>query len=367
MEFVYRPIERFFEGTPGRAKKGWLQSSGVGTALKYATFLLVSLFLAHTFLSYFVGVDNLRMWMTRSPLEHPSSFLLVMLVTGAMMFDFAFFREQTCIVACPYGRLQSVLLDRKSLIVSYDRTRGEPRGKTSPRKAHDAGGDISLAVLEEPRVGDCVDCGMCVHTCPTGIDIRDGLQMECIHCAQCIDACDAVMDKLDRPRGLVRYASQAGLAGEKRGFLRARVVLYSLAFVIVSTLFLVMLSKTGVADVTILRGAGRPYYLTPQGEVANDLKVKLVNRLDQPTSFSVTCTYADEGVSIAPPVVTTTHAMPALLEPGESVTIPITLTVGKGAFDERGNRWITLTITSDSAKYPFRKTIRQRLVGPVPQ
>lgn len=217
MEFVYRPIERLLEGSPGRRRKGVLAESGVGKVLKFGAFLVVSLFLAHTFLAYFVGVERLAHWVTRSPLEHPSGFLIVAAVTGLMLFDFGYFREQMCLVACPYGRFQSALLDRSSLIVSYDRKRGEPRGRKT----------VSLPLVDGAGSarGDCVDCGLCVATCPTGIDIREGLQMECVHCAQCIDACDAVMTKLGMPRGLIRYSSQDAIEGKQARFLRPRVVI----------------------------------------------------------------------------------------------------------------------------------------------
>ena len=135
-----------------------------------------------------------------------------------LFLDFTWFREQTCLVACPYGRWQSVLLDQSSLIVAYDVNRGEPRGKPKDNAA-------------VARGGDCVDCNACVLTCPTGIDIRDGLQMECIHCTQCADACDAMMVKVGRPTGLIRYTSQDALAGQVRRLLRPRTVLYPLAFV----------------------------------------------------------------------------------------------------------------------------------------
>ncbi len=180
----------------------------------YFGYLLISMFLAHTFLAYFVGIENLARWVRSSPVEHPAAFVIMAITTGAMMFDFAFFREQTCIVACPYGRFQSVMLDRDSLIVSYDPNRGEPRGKG--RRQRDDG----------TTLGDCIDCGNCVDTCPTGIDIRDGLQLECVACTQCIDACDAVMDKLKKPRGLIRFSSQARIEGQSSRLLRPRVIIY---------------------------------------------------------------------------------------------------------------------------------------------
>ena len=204
LELVFRPIERFFEGAPGKKTKAgaWRRPA------KIAVYVLLAFALAHTFLSYFVGTDALRVWMTRSPLEHPISFLIVAGVTGLMLFDFGFFREQLCIVACPYGRMQSVMLDKDSLIIGYDRLRGEPRGKMRKKPK----GDVHLETVE-PERGDCIDCHMCVTTCPTGIDIRDGLQLECVNCTQCIDACDSIMHKIGKPRGLIRYSSQRMLEG----------------------------------------------------------------------------------------------------------------------------------------------------------
>ena len=147
MEFVFRPIERLFDGPPGAQHRPGRKRTTPRTAAKYAVYLLISAYLAHTFLAYFVGVEALAQWVRRSPLEHPVSFLVMLAVTGLMMFDFAYFREQICIVACPYGRFQSVMLDRDSLIVSYDPRRGEPRGKLADRKSRG-----------RPH-GDCIDCG----------------------------------------------------------------------------------------------------------------------------------------------------------------------------------------------------------------
>src|SRR5690606_33118743 len=205
---------------------------------------------------------------------------LVMFVTGLMMFDFAFFREQMCHIACPYGRFQSVLLDRGSLIVSYDADRGEPRGKK--RKGDDS-------------TGDCVDCSMCVQVCPMGIDIRNGLQMECIHCTQCIDACDAVMSKLGRELGLIGYASQAGReqaaqpqAGPKRWWARPRVLLYPIGILVVFGLFAFNLGSQSSMDVTVLRSLGQPFGVTDDGRVRNSLRIKVVNRSNAPREYAIT-------------------------------------------------------------------------------
>ena len=251
MEFVYRPIERLIEGAPSKKQKVTAATGG-RKVLKFFVFLLVSLFLAHIFLAYFVGIDQLKVWVTRSPFEHPTSFLVMAAVTGLMMFDFGFFREQVCLVACPYGRFQSVMLDRESLIVTYDQKRGEPRGKIKRKKNSD--GDVSLDVVPS---GDCIDCKMCVTTCPTGIDIREGLQMECIGCAQCIDACDSVMDKVGRPRGLIRYSSQAAVEDGKWSLWRPRLFFYPALLVLFVSLFVYTLSTKAEADVTLMRAPGR--------------------------------------------------------------------------------------------------------------
>jgi cytochrome c oxidase accessory protein FixG len=198
----------------------WLIMGGIGlfTAFPVAFsiifpalyFPVLAMLLAHTFLAYFVGTEALAQWLRRSPAEHPTSFLVMAGVSVAMFANFTYFREQTCLVACPYGRMQSVLLDRQSMIVAYDPTRGEPRmkGKVRPVGA-----------------GDCIDCGACVQTCPTGIDIRDGLQMECIHCTQCADACDDIMTRVGKPKGLIRYSSRELLEGHTRHLIRPRTVL----------------------------------------------------------------------------------------------------------------------------------------------
>jgi len=369
MEFLYRPIERFFEGTPGRVKKGFLQGSGAGTFLKYAVFFVISLHLAHTFLSWFVGVDRLWAWSHQSPFEHPGGFLIVLAVTALMMLDFCYFREQICIVACPYGRFQSALLDRSSLIVTYDPQRGEPRGKVG--KATKARTDVALPVVAEFRqavrpiptdapgpveartTGDCVDCGLCVATCPTGIDIRNGLQMECISCTQCIDACDAVMTKLHRPRGLIRYASQAAIEGETRKVFRPRVVIYPAILAIVLGAFVIALSSKGAADITVLRGLGRPYTQLDSGEVSNSLRVKVRNRAGADRSYTIDAAGLD-GARVM------LEAELAPLTPGSAATFPVAVIAPAESF-QSGPRDVTIRVT-DSAGYSKDTTIR--LMGP---
>lgn len=276
MEFVFRPLERLIEGGP-RAQAA-LDARGISArrCLKHVAVLAVSAFLAHTFLAYFVGVQTLARWVTRSPLEHPGAFLVMAGTTALMLLDFGWFREQVCLVACPYGRFQSVLLDRHSLLVAYRTPRGEPRAAGGARRSE-----------PDRAFGDCVDCGACVAACPMGIDVRDGLQMECLHCAQCVDACDAVMDGLRRPRGLVGYGSQAELAGEPRRWIRPRVLLYPVVLLAVWGALAIALVGREDADVTILRVTGAPFTVLPSGEVSNAIRVKIANRTDADRAYLV--------------------------------------------------------------------------------
>lgn len=266
MEFVFRPIERILDGTCGRggAPKTAIQSWRI--LMKYAIYFVVCFYLAHTFLAYFVGVDQLSEWIwRRAPWEHPLGFGVVALVTLAMMFDFCFFREQLCIIACPYGRFQSVLLDRRSWVVAYDKKRGEPRGKNKSSAPH----------------GDCVDCKLCVTTCPTGIDIRDGLQLECINCTQCIDACNAVMHKIGRKPNLIRYSSQANDADESRSTFRPRVILYPTILAVVVSALIFNLATRSTFDAVALRGRGNPYQVSEAGLVKNTFELHLTNRIGE--------------------------------------------------------------------------------------
>jgi cytochrome c oxidase accessory protein FixG len=359
MEFVFRPIERLFTGRAGKGGRPAGTVPGWRTTLMYATCLVLCLHLANTFLAYFVPAEVLNRWITSSPANHPAGFAIVLVVTGLMMFNFAWFREQTCIIACPYGRLQSVLLDRHSLVVSYDAARGEPRGKKKAaghplpvlRESGPATGDSQPTTAS----GDCVDCTMCVQVCPTGIDIRNGLQFECVACAQCIDACDAVMDKVGRPRGLIRYGSQAAMAGERVRVLRPRVVVYSAIVTVLIALLTTLLVTKAPADVTVLRGVGRPFVVVDGGgTVENTLRLKIVNRTDRPQTYTV--------VAAGPAGVRAvmTEADAVSVEGGDAQTRPVRVLAPSAAF-RLGHLDVTLRVTAGDGTTidrPFR------LLGP---
>ncbi len=342
MEFVYRPIERLFEGTAGRGGKSKKAVAGWRTIAKYAVYFLISIYLANTFLAYFIGVEQLGQWVRQSPFSHPVPFLIMAFVTCAMMFDFSVFREQLCIIACPYGRFQSVLLDQNSLIVAYDENRGEPRGKARKKKA---GADL-------PVLGDCVDCGNCVTTCPTGIDIRQGLQMECINCTQCIDACNLVMEKLGRAQNLIRYSSQAHDRGAKGGLLRPRTIIYPLLLTGIAIAFLTVLTNKKTFDAIIFREPGVPHTLADDGRVRNLLRLKLTNRVEEPRTFTITVT-SPEGTSVE------VSEADLSLGPREVQTFHIMVLAPRDVF-VRGRADLELKVESETES----RDLRYRLIGP---
>ena len=341
LEWVFRPIERLFEGSP--AHQLALDRRGGVTwrrLAKWGVYLVLAFVLANTFLSYFVGASRVGHWVRSSPAVHPVGFGVVVVVTAAMFFDFTYFREQTCTFACPYGRLQSVLLDRQSLIVAYDDGRGEPRGKR---------GRLPVA---PQGLGDCVDCGACVQVCPTGIDIRHGLQMECIGCAQCVDACDAVMDKLERPRGLIRYTSHAALAGEKPRLLRARTLIYPVMLAAALVGLLVTLGGRPAADVWLERST-TPYDRLDTGEISTPVKVRLENRSGGPRHY----TLAFEDSS---PSRTAGLQSSYPLAAGQTLLIPFFVLSPAASFDH-GERHARLTVRDDAG---WSRTLPILLLGP---
>ena len=340
MEFVFRPLERLVEGS--RAHTMALDRNGpdVRRLAKHVLSVLVCAFLAHTFLAYFVGVEALATWMTGSPSAHPAAFAVMAVTTALMVANFGWFREQTCLVLCPYGRLQSVLLDRSSLIVAYDPRRGEPRGRLAARRA---GGTW----------GECIDCEACVHTCPTGIDIRDGLQMECIQCTQCIDACHAVAVKRGLGRGLIQYGTQDELAGRPRRLLRPRVVVYPVILLAVWGALGVALARRSPADVTVLRAVGSPYVELPGGEVSNQVRVKIVNRERRDHVYRVAVAGAT-GVQLVAP------ENPVRVGAGGSLTSSMFL-VAPGAAFESGRLEVVLRVDDGAG---FRRDVPCRLLGP---
>lgn len=279
LDHVYRRIERWIDGDAlARKRLAAAPLDGekiLKRTLKHALYVLVSLAITHLFLAYFVSLPELWAMMREQPTAHWGAFAFVFVFAGLLYFNFAWFREQLCIVICPYGRLQSALIDDHSLVIGYDAHRGEPRGKPNP--THPSPTSHS---------GDCVDCLRCVHVCPTGIDIRQGLQLECIGCTACIDACDDVMTRLHRPRGLIRYDSQARLAGGTTRWLRPRTLLYGVLLLAGLTVATWALSTVKPAVIGITRITGAPYFVDAHN-VRNQFLVRLINKRATPVAFRV--------------------------------------------------------------------------------
>lgn len=273
LESIIRPIERLVEGSPSKRRKldesPWNANKIVRKGLKHGAFLAVCGAIGTTFVAYFLGRDGV-MEAQADPLSHPVGTFTFVFITGITFFDFAWFREQTCIVVCPYGRFQSVLLDQNSLGVNYDEKRGEPRAKKGTEGA-----------------GDCVDCKRCVNVCPTGIDIRKGVQMECIQCMACIDACNDVMGKLHRPEGLIRLTSLEALDGKKTRFVRPRVLAYGGALVAVSIALLLTLVQRESIELNLGRQAGAAWAELPDGRVQNAMQLRISNKDNAARSFEL--------------------------------------------------------------------------------
>lgn len=330
LEFVFRPLERLFLGARGSARR---KAPGpVRIALLAACYLLVSAHLANTFVAWFVGASPLTDWIFQSPKHHPAAFATFALVTVGMLFLFGFFREQLCSLVCPYGRFQSVLLDRRSLIVGYDAPRGEPRGRRGT------------------TTGDCVDCSMCVRTCPTGIDIRRGLQLECVQCTQCIDACDAVMTRLGRPTGLIRYGSQDDLERTPPRGTRARIIVYPILLTALVAALIVSLALRTPIALTQLR-VQQQRFAVEGSTVRTPLRLRVDNRTGRDLSLVLDAAAPD---ALAHPV--TVH-----VAANDSVDAEATAISRSDQFKD-GRRTVTLLATGDGIEHSVPVTVLGPLV-----
>lgn len=273
LDHVYRRIERWIEGDSQARRKldqaPWTAGKITKRVVKHGLYAAVATLIAHAFLAYFVSLSRLYNFMHEGPLQHATAFGVVLFLTVVLWFCFGYFREQFCIIICPYGRLQSALTDDDTVTIGYDGIRGEPRGAAGKTE------------------GDCVDCRRCVNVCPTGIDIRDGLQLECIGCAACIDACDDIMVKLNRPKGLVRYDSLTGFSGKKRRVLRPRIYAYSvLGMLGLTALTLVAWLKFSAFTATISRVSGTGYSVDTEG-VRNVFLMRVKNKRGEPAKVGI--------------------------------------------------------------------------------
>jgi cytochrome c oxidase accessory protein FixG len=278
LEMVFRKIEVWIEGEPLVRKKldesTWTQDKIIKKTAKHFLFLLISFLISNTFLAYIIGSDRLISIMTEPIQLHWIGFISICIFTFVFYLVFSQLRELVCIVACPYGRLQGVMLDKNSLVVAYNYIRGEPRGKL---KKED----------NTSKLGDCVDCNLCVAVCPTGIDIRKGTQLECVNCTACIDACDQVMDKIHKPRKLIGFYSEEMISNHHQPTFTLRMKAYSFIIVaMIGVLSYFMLSRKDV-DITLLRAGGMLYQEQPGGYISNLYNAELTNKTAYPMNIEI--------------------------------------------------------------------------------
>ncbi|RKD91413.1 cytochrome c oxidase accessory protein CcoG [Mangrovibacterium diazotrophicum] len=265
MEFLYRPIEYLIDGDRNKQRELARQEMNVPKLLKriakHTIFVFISFFTVLTFLSYIIGWPQVRILLAGWPFQNFAGFLGVAAFTGAHYFVFAWFREQVCSLVCPYGRLQGVMLEQNSIVVAYDYIRGEPRGRG-----------------KNEEKGDCIDCKRCVDVCPTGIDIRNGTQLECINCTACIDACASVMYTVNKPKGLIRYASERSISEKKKEVMNARAIAYSVVLVILLGVASFAFMNRDDVETTIVRTQGTLFQQYGDDALSNLYDLQMINK-----------------------------------------------------------------------------------------
>jgi len=279
MEMLFRKIEFAIEGDAPAQKllnrSPWNSNKIVKKVAKHLAFFLVSFLISNFFLSYIIGMKALLAIITEPASAHIGGLFTIIAFSGVFYGVYVSFREQVCTVVCPYGRLQGVLLDRNSMIVAYDYKRGEPRAKFKKQK------------VANTDAGDCIDCDQCVKVCPTGIDIRNGIQMECVACTSCIDACNKMMDATGREPGLIRYASENGIAEGKKLRYTGRMKFYSVLLIVLTGILSALLVSRKDVDGTILRAGGMLYQERGADSVSNLYNIKVVNKTVKDLSLSL--------------------------------------------------------------------------------
>jgi cytochrome c oxidase accessory protein FixG len=269
MEMVFRKVEFWLDGDSQKQRQlkamPWNAYKIRKRATKMAVFYAISFVIANFFMSYIIGMDEVKKMVTEGIAANSGTFVTLIGFTTVFFFVYYWFREQVCIVVCPYGRLQGVLLDKKSMVVGYDFVRGEPRGK------------FKKAVINSNQ-GDCIDCLACVRVCPTGIDIRNGTQLECVNCTACIDACNSIMDSINKPQGLIRVDSEENIEHAKKNKFNWRIAAYSTVLTLLVAFLAFLLASRNDVDATILRTPGQIFQTQTDGRISNLFSIKLTNK-----------------------------------------------------------------------------------------
>ncbi len=344
LEFLFRPVEAFLEGGPLRQRKlnaaPWSRRKVAIKVAKWSIWTVVALLMASTFVAYFVSWKALVAGLLHDPFAMKGALFTTALLTGAILFDFGWFRDQMCTIACPYGRLQNVMADQDTILVAYDAPRGDPKVKVKDRVAG-------------VPAGDCIDCRSCVNACPTGTDIRRGLQPECIGTAQCVDACDEVMIGQKKPIGLIKYTSEREQKGGVRRVLRPRNVAYLVLLAIAWGTLAALVLTRGDAQIEVVRGGREPYRLLPNGQVANQQRVRITNQLAETQRFTIEV-LSPKGASLV------VSESPVTVAPSGLVTVDVVTTVPPAVFVD-GQIPVRYLVRSDKG---FRKEVGFLLLGP---
>lgn len=347
MEMVFRKIEYWIEGDASQQRRldrmPWDADKIIKKGAKHFIFIAISVLIAHIAMAYLIGKDQALAIVKESPSRHLGGFIGMIGFVGIFYFVFAYFREQACVVVCPYGRLQGVLLIKDSIVVVYDWLRGEPRGRR--RKP----------TPEQPKVGDCIDCKMCVHVCPTGIDIRNGTQLECVNCTACIDACDDIMVKINKPRGLIRFASFNSIQDGIQHLITPRVIGYSVVLVALVSILSFTLATRSDVETTMLKVPGTLFQRTDDGFLTNLYTIEFVNKTFDPITLelrpespSAASLVLPEGTSIQLPPEELVKRMCLIKLPADAVSEARTL--------------VTLGVYEDGKRL---ETVKVKFIGPV--
>lgn len=343
LEFVFRPIEWLIEGNPSKQKKTdagpWTGNKIFKKVLKHTIYFIISFIIAHTFLAYILGIDEVLKLVQEPLSQNLGMFFGLLFFTILFFIVFAYVRDIVCTTICPYGRLQSVLFDKDTMQVSYDYVRGEPRGKIVKGK--------------EQHLGDCVDCKMCVQVCPTGIDIRNGVQMECVGCTACIDACNGVMAKVNRPLGLIRMASENEIARKKKFYFNARMKAYTVILVLLTALMAYLIVSRKSVDVSMSRVKGQLYQEIGTDSLSNLFSAKIINKTKNDMPYDLKL----EGI---PGKINMVNAHKMELK-GESINdITFFIILPKGAVTKRTTD-INVGVYSNGQKI---QTVQSKFLGP---
>lgn len=340
LELIFRKIEYAIEGDRNKQirldKQGWTEEKIRKRLLKWVIYALISFIISNIMFSWIIGVDELKKLILDGPFDHMSTFIGLMVFTGLFYFVFTWFREQACVLVCPYGRLQGVLMDKQTIIVTYDYKRGErEKGRARFKRGQNR---------EEENVGDCIDCGNCVIVCPTGIDIRNETQLECVNCTACIDACDEVMEKINLPKGLIRYASEENIAEGKKFKFTFRMVAYTAILTVLMGVLTSLVFLRSDVNSKFLREPGSDYRVVNKNIITNQFQYNLQNKTKSTRQMSFVLKSHPDGN-----IQTIGAPMPLLIPPGQQIEGKMIISIPKNSLSSYKER-IVIDVLDEEGK-----------------